>query len=365
LWSGVKVLVAEEEAVSREMLSTQLIELGYEVVVVPDGARAREVLDSPESPQLAVMEVVELNAHLHAGERIQALEAELQLARSYLDAVLASIDSGVMLVDGEGTVVVANAILETLLDRTPGGLVGLSRAEVMRAMVERFDQSSAFARALTPPDGIPVAPLMAEWEMQRPRRRVIRWSAHRVPLGEGWGLLEICRDVTAEADTARGLREQALRDPLTGQLNRRGGAAQLEREIARAHREQRPLAVAMMDVDHFKQVNDRFGHEVGDAVLRALASTMAECLRAYDFVARWGGEEWLAVMPGASLADGLGVIERVRAAIDSARIDGLPPVTVSAGVDQLRAHETTADPLISRADAKLYQAKAAGRNRVV
>jgi diguanylate cyclase (GGDEF)-like protein len=311
-----------------------------------------------------VVEGVERSADL-VGERIQALEAELRRARAYLDAVLASIDTGVMLVDWEGRVVVANAILEALLDCEPGALVGLRREQVMRAMVARFDDSSAFARALTPPDGLAVAPLMAEWEIQRPRRRVIRWSAHRVPLGDDWGLLEICRDVTAEADIARGLREQAVRDPLTGQLNRRGGAEQLDREIARAHREQRPLSVAMVDVDHFKQVNDRFGHDVGDAVLRSLAGTMAEHLRAYDFVARWGGEEWLAVMPGASQADGVGIIERVRAAIESSRPDGLPPVTVSAGVEQLRPDETTADALIARADARLYQAKAAGRNRVI
>jgi diguanylate cyclase (GGDEF)-like protein len=298
-------------------------------------------------------------------ERIVVLEAALRRSRAYLDAVLASIDSGVMLVDWEGQVLFANAILEGLLDRPTGALVGLHREEVMRAMVERFDDTSVFARALTPPKGIPVAPLMAEWEMQRPRRRVIRWSAHRVPLGEGWGLLEICRDVTAEADITRGLREQAVRDPLTGQLNRRGGAEQLDREIARAHREQRPLAVAMLDVDHFKQVNDRFGHDTGDSVLRALAATMAERLRAYDFVARWGGEEWLAVMPGASLLDGVGIIERVRAAIETLRPAGLPPVTVSAGVDELRPDETTADPVLARADAKLYQAKAAGRNRVI
>jgi diguanylate cyclase (GGDEF)-like protein len=266
-------------------------------------------------------------------------------------------------VDWEGTVVVANAILESLLDRPVGDLVGLRREEVMSAMVERFDDS--FARAMTPPDGIAVAPLMAEWEMLRPRRRVIRWSAHRVPLGQRWGLLEICRDVTAEADIARGLREQAVRDPLTGQLNRRGGAEQLDREIARAHREHRPLAVAMLDVDHFKQVNDRFGHDAGDAVLRALAGTMAERLRAYDFVARWGGEEWLAVMPGASRADGVGIIERVRAAIEESRPPGLPSVTVSAGVDELIPGETRAETLIARADARMYQAKAAGRNRVV
>ena len=416
--SGVKVLVAEDEAVSRERLSTQLLGLGYEVVAVSDGRRALEVLESAEAPRLAVLEwsmpgidgaeicrrlrarhdghytyatllagaqaprdaaidagaddvivkpveVIELRARLQAGERILALQADLQRSRAYLDAVLGSIDSGVMLVDSEGHVVFANAILEGLLDRPAGALVGLQREEVMRAMVQRFDDTATFARALTPPDGIPVAPLMAEWEMQRPRRRVIRWSAQRVALGEGWGLLEICRDVTAESDVARGLREQAVRDALTGQLNRRGGAEQLEREIARAQREQRPLAVAMLDVDHFKQVNDQHGHDVGDGVLRALATTMAECLRAYDFVARWGGEEWLAVMPGASQSDALGIIERVRLAVEASRPAGLPAVTVSAGVDQLRSDENTADPMLARADAKMYRAKAAGRNRVV
>src|SRR5688572_21871088 len=112
----------------------------------------------------------------------------------------------------------------------------------------------------------------------------------------------------------------------------------------------------MLDVDHFKQVNDLHGHDVGDNVLRALSSTMAECLRAYDFVARWGGEEWLAVMPGASQADGVGVIERVRLAVEASQHPGLPSVTVSAGVDELGPHENSADAVIARADAKLYRA---------
>jgi diguanylate cyclase (GGDEF)-like protein len=304
-------------------------------------------------------------ARLDAGERILALESDLQRSRSYLQAVLNNIDSGVMLVDQRGRVVFANAALENFMDRPASEAIGLERAQVIAAMAGHFDDYPAFVDAVAPPEGLPGAAATADWEMKWPQRRVIRWSARRVALAEGAGTLEIWRDVTAEADLTRRLREQAVRDPLTGLLNRRGGEDQLGREVARAHRENRPLSVAMLDVDHFKQVNDQFGHEIGDRVLRGLARTMADCVRAYDFVARWGGEEWLAVMPGAARNDAHGIVERIRSAVEAFRSEGLPAVTISAGVDELAPGETTGAGVIARADARLYQAKSAGRNRVV
>ena len=164
------------------------------------------------------------------------------------------------------------------------------------------------------------------------------------------------------ANTA--LDRQARSDPLTGVLNRRGLEERLRLAVASAKRGQRPLAVAMVDADYFKRVNDRFGHEVGDAVLRLLADTLRSRLRSSDAVARLGGEEFIAVLPDTDLAGAMALAESLRAAVE-AHVDAVyGNITVSIGV----AVETGADvdgaSLLRSADEALYRAKADGRNRV-
>lgn len=172
--------------------------------------------------------------------------------------------------------------------------------------------------------------------------------------------------VLAKERTLRMHKTAALTDPLTGLFNRRGlmeAACDLAEKYAR--KAGKPVAVLAFDLDHFKSINDRFGHAVGDDVLKLFASTANTCLRLTDFVVRMGGEEFAAIMPG-TLEEGLIVAERVRAAFEteartvSGRYIG---ATVSVGV---AAHETIAniEALLERADAALYAAKANGRNRV-
>jgi len=157
-------------------------------------------------------------------------------------------------------------------------------------------------------------------------------------------------------------------DPVTGLRNRRYVTEFLSLEVLRAVRYHTPLAVLLLDLDHFKRVNDTHGHRVGDSVLQVVADTLRASLRATDIAGRYGGEEFLVVLPQTDLA-GAGVLaERVRVAIEETAIDlgGAEPlsVTVSVGVAALDESGRSAEQLVERADAALYSAKDAGRNCV-
>ena len=159
------------------------------------------------------------------------------------------------------------------------------------------------------------------------------------------------------ADLAEELARQAETDPLTGVANRRGLARALERDLAAARRSDRRLAVAVLDLDHFKAYNDARGHQAGDLLLRAAARAWREHLRAGDLLARYGGEEFVVVLPEAGdAAAAMRAVERVR--------DSTPGVTASAGVAVWDGAEPAAQ-LIRRADGALYEAKRSGRDRTV
>ncbi|MFC4931226.1 GGDEF domain-containing protein [Massilia sp. GCM10023247] len=152
-------------------------------------------------------------------------------------------------------------------------------------------------------------------------------------------------------------------DALTAVANRRHGEALLETEIKRARRYRHPLALIAFDIDRFKMVNDRYGHPVGDVVLRTVAETAGQLVRASDVLVRSGGEEFQVIAPHTSAIDGLKIAEKLRAAIEATAMPGVDQVTVSLGVAQLGEQES-ADSLVVRANAALARAKRAGRNCV-
>ena len=173
------------------------------------------------------------------------------------------------------------------------------------------------------------------------------------------------RDADRERRRAQEMAQHALRDPLTGLGNRRELAQQLPPLLAEAASTQRPLTLVMLDLDHFKRVNDVHGHLVGDAVLVAVAQLLRQQLRNTDLLARTGGEEFLAVLPGTPPTRAQEVCERIRAQVQAHDWSGLAPglqVTLSAGLASSPPCEEAV--LMARADAALYRAKAAGRNRV-
>lgn len=158
----------------------------------------------------------------------------------------------------------------------------------------------------------------------------------------------------------------ATRDELTGLLNRRAFNALARRDLARALRQQHPLCLAFIDLDHFKRLNDNHGHSYGDQVLRAFAASWQAQLRATDALARYGGEEFVLLLPDTDLEDALGLLGRARTAVTAAVVvAGSAPValTFSVGLAQAVAGDDF-DSLLGRADQALYRAKTAGRDRV-
>ena len=158
------------------------------------------------------------------------------------------------------------------------------------------------------------------------------------------------------------LRSESVRDPLTELFNRRYLDETLPREIRRATRDQQVLSIIMIDVDHFKQFNDKFGHEAGDRMLRGLGDHLNSRTRGHDIACRYGGDEFLLVLPGASLEVAYDRAERLRGEIKNLEVES---VCLSLGVSSFPDHGSTATDLIRAADLALYQAKAQGRNQVV
>ncbi len=184
------------------------------------------------------------------------------------------------------------------------------------------------------------------------------------------GLKRMLREKNASLVATLGeLEELASRDPLTRLPNRHTAMRQLQQELGRSERRRVDgdgLCVALLDVDHFKQVNDRHGHQAGDEVLKLLGETMKAGLREGDFVARFGGEEFLVILPETSLTGGEAVLERMRQAVADLPLTVLPtaqPVTVSIGLAEHHPGERI-ETTLGRADAALYAAKRNGRNQV-
>ena len=173
------------------------------------------------------------------------------------------------------------------------------------------------------------------------------------------------------SDARRQMEILAMHDGVTGLLNRRAIHEHAEAELSRTLRHMAPVSLALLDIDHFKSVNDRFGHLVGDQALRMVADLLVEKKRPYDWAGRWGGEEFLLVLPRTTLAEAQSVAERIRLSVENAAlqlVDGRTLKTqVSLGVTSTHGvtdDKLTLDKLVQQADEALYQAKSQGRNRV-
>jgi diguanylate cyclase len=164
-------------------------------------------------------------------------------------------------------------------------------------------------------------------------------------------------------------RRDAMTDPLTGLANRKAFDRAVKDEVNQAHGTGEPVSLVMCDIDHFKRVNDNFGHQVGDQVLRLVAQTIRQCVKGQDIAARYGGEEFAVILPQTNVMGAAAVAEFVRRTVESKKIvrkgtgDTLGTITMSFGVASLSPGEAY-DSLIGRADRALYTAKQMGRNRV-
>ncbi len=285
---------------------------------------------------------------------------EEQLARTYgglkreqdkLNTIIRSADEGIVVTDGEGDVVLVNPAAELLLGRS---------AEAVRrqGFLQLFDAPEDMQRRLQAPTG--------EVEHIAFGERILTLQVSTIRDAEGavLGSTALFRDVTEERRLEQELRRLSVTDPLTALYNRRYLDENLAREFDRSRRHQLPLSVIVCDVDHFKRYNDRHGHERGDRVLRTVARLMLGALRTHDLPCRYGGEEFLAVLPSTPAAGAVAMAERLRRDIAEADMDG-EGVTVSIGVASFP--EVGADSpqaLIEAADRAMYEAKRAGRNQV-
>jgi diguanylate cyclase (GGDEF)-like protein len=208
--------------------------------------------------------------------------------------------------------------------------------------------------------------------------------------GEMLGIFHLCREVGSLTEATQQLantttkslslalanirlremlHHQTIRDPLTGLHNRRYLDAALPRELQRADRHGHAVAVVMLDMDYFKRFNDSFGHDAGDKLLWEMGNLLRTHTRGEDIACRYGGEEFVLIIPGVSLSAGIQRMEQLRASVQQLTItyqgQSLGTVTLSLGVAVYPDHGITAEELLRAADAALYKAKADGRNRVV
>ncbi len=308
---------------------------------------------------------------------------DIERARIFLAHIMEGIGDGIVVIDRDHTVVQVNSAAAASL--------GVEQSEIVgRKCFELIHRKSSPCQA---PDI--VCPLPAVLETGETttvlhthidsagNEQYIEITASPVKDsdGEAFGMVETYRNILEKRiddelvnlvkklnETQMHLKLMSITDELTGLRNRRYIMERLEEEFQRARRSGRPLSLMMLDIDHFKQVNDTNGHLFGDIVLRVVSMRIKSHLRRHDLVGRVGGEEFLVVSPDSALDDTIMVAERIRNVVNGESIcDGVREVSValSAGVTTMRENDTSADILFSRADTALYKAKEEGRNRVV
>jgi diguanylate cyclase (GGDEF)-like protein/PAS domain S-box-containing protein len=285
-------------------------------------------------------------------------------------AVLASSAVGVMRLDRGGRILECNRGLQ----RLAGSRAAAVRGRPWVDLLHPDDRDSSVAAFLDLVEGRRDH-VQVERRWQRPDGALLWTMVRLIPIragARGGFCLALVEDVTEQKAAEAALREQlrleSIRDPLTGLFNRRYMEETLVRETRRAARSGHPVGIIMLDLDHFKSVNDRFGHDAGDRLLRAVGAMLSRSVRGEDIACRYGGEEFTLIMPEAPLGEAAARAEAVRRAIRDLRLEHrdetIGPVTVSAGVAVYPDHGATGLAALAAADAAMYVAKARGRDRV-
>jgi diguanylate cyclase (GGDEF)-like protein len=337
--------------------------------------------DRPVSPELD--QVRQAEALKRANHLLETLVLERAVVLSetqyLLRTILENLNQGLVLLDQNHTVRLCNPRAFELL-RLPADVLyeGAAFPDIRAFQNARGDFALMAAPSLPKVSGSDPRelPLIYDW----PRPDSTTLEVRRVQLPDG-GSVNTFTDVTERRVSEQGVRDSERRyrrlaerveelaqiDELTGVLNRRYIMRALNEEMARAQREAEPCSVALIDLDLFKQINDRFGHPVGDEVLRSFAIAATANIRSIDRLGRYSGEEFLLVLPRASVEEAAEVVDRLRDVIgnlDWSAVSDSLAVSMSAGVVQIRSYEAL-DDILTRVDAALYRAKDAGRNCVV
>ena len=296
----MRILIADDDPVSRRLLEVALVQMGHTVVVVSEGLAAIDALVAIDGPRIAILDWM-----MPGADGLAVCRAVRQRAAPYVYVILLTAR------DSQADMVAA-------LD-----------AEADDFLTKPFDPIELRGR-----------------------------------LHAGERILKLQEGLLLAHDT---LQHQASHDHLTGLWNRRMVLQQLERELQRSVRDRSEVAVILADVDHFKLINDTYGHATGDAVLQQVAVRLRTAVRDHEYLARYGGEEFLILLPGCTNLNAEGVAERARASIAADPVmAGGQPILVRISLGIASTAESGVDPavLIAAADAALYQAKARGRDQV-
>jgi len=301
-------------------------------------------------------------------EQLQRLErAHVASERKYRRLVEGA-NSAIVHFDTHGVIRFANGYCQRFFGYDEDELVGHN---LMGTIVPPSPTFSAdMDRLMQDVQQQPDKYLVSESEnMRKDGRRVwLSWSnrAIRDERGQLIEILSVGHDITPRKELERELRRLATSDPLTGAANRRRIVDRATRELQRSRRYDRPLSLLMLDIDHFKRINDRHGHDVGDRVLVRFVEACSAELREDDIIARIGGEEFAVLLPEADLETANAVGERLRATAAEIRIDEpVVRITVSVGVADFGDADEDCQGAFKRADEALYRAKEQGRDRVV
>lgn len=287
--------------------------------------------------------------------------------------ILELLPDGVYFVDPDRRITYWNRAAESISGYPPGMVVGSRCRDNILMHVDENGKSLC--------DGAcPLSDAMATGEQQTASVYLHHRQGHRVPVwvrtaplrderGELIGAVEVFQDRSpnlAMAERLQQLERMALLDPLTRLANRGHTEANLQIRLEELTRYEWPFGVLFVDIDHFKKINDRHGHPVGDKLLRLVSMTLLNSLRPFDFLGRWGGDEFVAIVINVSVEQLARIAERSRRLVAQTTLSTgtvQVPVTVSVGATMARRSEGLAG-LIARADRLMYRSKSAGRNRV-
>ncbi len=302
----------------------------------------------------------------------QASEAQREIARlsSRNELLLTSAGEGIFGADTEGLCMFINPMALDLL--------GLVESDALHQPVSSMFEHRHEAGSGCEDGACPILLTLADGKRRQVEDTIERRDGSSIAVrmtvtemregAERIGVEVVFQDISARRAMERELERLATTDPLTGVTNRRQFIERCEQELVRQKRFEDPVSLLMLDVDHFKRVNDTYGHAVGDEVLKHLCHLAARELRRTDVFARLGGEEFAFLLTGSDLDGAMDFASRFRALVEShpALTDaGEVPLTISVGTAQARRQDRSADDLLRRADAALYRAKQGGRNQVV
>ncbi len=293
------------------------------------------------------------------------MEKELKERNEILNDIMESAGDAIIMIDDNGNVTFWNPAAERILGYSKEEIIG-KELHAFVIQEERLYEvyREAFKRFRLSGKGNAVGRMIEMKARHKNGYEIdVELSLSAVRIKDAWHAIGIIRDISERKRFEELLYRQSITDPLTNIYNRRFFMQMLEQEIERVKRNRKPFSIIMFDLDHFKRINDRFGHAGGDTVLKNVANTVKRRARKTDYFARWGGEEFIILLPETSLNNAVDLAEELRKQISSIELEQIGDVTASFGVTEYRDTDTI-DTVLLRADNMLYEAKRAGRNCV-